>query len=196
MKLNPTIHSRELEEPTNYYIFGDYFNDKEIGRVHEIASTKEKGEGQIFGGKVDKKYRDSNICWLDYSDDTSFIYDKMESAILEANNALYHMILTHIEDRIQYTEYSSESKQHYDWHLDYGPGSSSKRKITCVVQLSDPDEYEGGDFLIKVGKGAIQLPKGKGCCIIFPSFLLHKVCPVRKGVRRSLVLWSGGTHLM
>ena len=196
MKISPIIETDYLEDPLNYYTFGNYFSDEEINKIIEIGESLDKEEARIGKNELVKKYRDSNIAWMEYSDNTKFIYDKIEQAIIEANNALYKMILSHIEDKIQYTIYSSKSNQHYNWHLDYGGGNASKRKITCVVQLTGPDDYSGGDFLIKTGSNVTFLPKEKGTCIVFPSFILHKVCPVRTGTSKSIVLWSGGTHFM
>jgi len=76
--------------------------------------------------------------------------------------------------------------------MDIGKGKYSKRKISITVQLSDPDEYEGGDFEFLIGKEIIKLPRKKGCAIVFPSYFLHRVTPVTKGTRKSLVLWGSG----
>lgn len=72
-----------------------------------------------------------------------------------------------------------------------GPGKAN-RKLSLVCQLSDPSEYEGGEFQINPG-GSILVPeRTKGTVIIFPSYLVHRVAPVTKGTRRSLVLWVEG----
>ena len=87
---------------------------------------------------------------------------------------------------------------HYGWHADIGPGLLSKRKISITVQLSEPDEYEGGDMEVFKGgsmKGPFdQAPRKAGCVFIFPSFMMHRVAPVTKGTRKSFVLWLGGNH--
>lgn len=192
MNLRPNIQTENLEDPTNYYFFKEYFSNEEIEKIKEIASKRTKIVGSV-GGQVVKSYRDSSVRWISLEDDSFWIFDKIEKAILEANN-LYKMILTHLEDDIQFTSYKSESQQHYDWHLDVGGGNSSKRKLSCIVQLSSREEYDGGDFLIKRSKEEEILPSGKGDCILFPSYILHKVTPVTRGERLSLVTWSGGTH--
>jgi PKHD-type hydroxylase len=67
----------------------------------------------------------------------------------------------------------------------------ARRKLSLVCQLSDPSEYEGGELQINTGE--IFTPeKQKGTVILFPSYLLHRVTPVTKGTRRSLVLWIEG----
>lgn len=77
----------------------------------------------------------------------------------------------------------------YDWHLDIGPGASRMRKLSLSAQLTDPGEYEGGDLEIR---GAGLAGRARGTVILFPSFLLHRVTPVTRGVRRSLVAWATG----
>jgi PKHD-type hydroxylase len=38
----------------------------------------------------------------------------------------------------------------------------------------------------------MKAPKEKGAVVMFPSYLMHRITPVTKGVRKSLVLWVGG----
>jgi len=110
--------------------------------------------------------------------------------VLEANQ-IWNFNIHSVIDSIQYTEYL-EGGGHYDWHIDIGPGSINHRKISITIQLSDVEEYEGGDFEIWTGGEFKKLPKKQGTAILFPSFLMHRVTPITKGVRKSLVLWVGG----
>ena len=76
-----------------------------------------------------------------------------------------------------------------------GPGALSTRKVSITVQLSGSDEYEGGELEYwKGGQDIQKAPRGKGVVFIFPSYMMHRVTPVTKGVRRSFVLWVGGGH--
>ena len=74
---------------------------------------------------------------------------------LEANNSLWHFDLISVDETIQYTEYYDTADGHYTWHQDIGGGSASKRKISITVQLSDPEEYEGGDLEMWQGGEAV-----------------------------------------
>ena len=85
------------------------------------------------------------------------------------------------------------------WHADIGPDILSTRKISITVQLSEADEYEGGDLQLFRGgdyeKGEFDVAyRGAGSVFIFPSYILHRVTPVTKGTRKSFVLWLGGGH--
>jgi PKHD-type hydroxylase len=96
-------------------------------------------------------------------------------------------------DPIQYTAYSAERGGHCDWHDDQhdSPGALP-RKLSLVLLLSDETAYEGGDFeSFDRGPRPIGV-RTKGALIVFPSFLSHRVTPVTKGYRQSLVAWITG----
>ncbi len=85
-------------------------------------------------------------------------------------------------------------RDHYGWHMDVGPdGDTATRKISVTVQLSDPDTYEGGNLELMPGDVAI-MRRVQGGAVLFPSFLLHRVTPMEKGTRYSLVAWFVGTR--
>jgi len=96
---------------------------------------------------------------------------------------------------LQLLEYTSnETKQHYGWHIDVGGGSSYGRKISMVVQLSDPADYDGGELQVDEGSEVV-MPKERGRVNLFPSYMRHRVTPVTRGTRWSLVIWvQGYTH--
>tara|TARA_B100001175_G_C19044032_1_gene418788 strand:+ start:22 stop:354 length:333 start_codon:yes stop_codon:yes gene_type:complete len=96
---------------------------------------------------------------------------------------------------LQYTRYNDD-KSFYNWHIDSGVTKSEHppRKLSLTLQLSEPSEYEGGDFQINSSRLS-TCPKEKGLVIAFPSYCLHQVTPVTKGIRRSLVVWLCGPPL-
>jgi PKHD-type hydroxylase len=69
---------------------------------------------------------------------------------------------------------------------------SSPRKLSLILQLSDATEYEGGELQLKDSSDHTAVERKKGHLIAFPSYLLHRVTPVTKGIRRSLVVWISG----
>ena len=79
--------------------------------------------------------------------------------------------------------------------MDVGGGVALKRKISIVLQLSDPEEYEGWNFELFVNRKITKLPNSKGTVILFPSYCMHRVTPITKGERKSLVLWATGPKL-
>jgi len=104
-----------------------------------------------------------------------------------SNNA-YKYHLQGFYEGVQIAAYKSGGK--YDWHMDVGPGQNSSRKLSMSVQLSDPKSYEGGD--LEFMRVAQKSERDVGALIVFPSFLQHRVTPVTKGTRYSLVAWVHG----
>ncbi|BAT22031.1 ferrochelatase [Yellowstone lake phycodnavirus 1] len=177
---------------TNYYLFANAIKIENIDELRKVLDTKELRDAQIGdnGGTVAPTKRRSKVYWLPKTDEFLEIYKIFFDLIGKCNNEFYQFNLTEISEHIQYTVYNSEDEGFYDWHIDMGPGKAN-RKLSLVCQLSDTSEYEGGE--LQINTGVIIVPeKEKGTVIIFPSYLLHRVTPVTKGVRRSLVLWIEG----
>ena len=186
--------SRFSADHTNYYWFQNGFTPEELARIEEMTSNlpfESAGVGELDKSRVDSKYRKSSIKWCPQNEDWEWVYDKLGTMISEANNSMWKFDLTHMREQIQYTEYYEGGGQ-YDWHMDCGIGIQAQRKVSVTVQLSQPDEYEGGDLQFMLGAGQIWAPRVQGAAVIFPSFFLHRVTPVTKGTRKSFVLWVGG----
>ena len=96
-------------------------------------------------------------------------------------------------ENLQFTYYNSEEQGCYKAHVDPNCWSlPHNRKLSIVVQLSSPEEYEGGELKLYNSHEAITIKKEKGLVVSFPSYTLHEVTPVTKGERYSLVAWVHG----
>ena len=131
--------------------------------------------------------RRSRVTYLPHNDESNWIYDKLGLEIQKVNADAYGYELSGIE-AIQLASY--EEGDHYDWHMDLGEGDNSTRKLSVSIQLSDTSEYDGGEleFMKTPDAGTKQL----GSIIFFPSFLHHRIKPVTRGRRYSLVAWVHG----
>ena len=162
----------------------------EEGKKQETSNALLLPSSDPENGQQEKpEIRRSQIAWLNHIPE---IRDSLFNFVIEANRKAFCFDVQNAAD-VQFTEYHASEKGHYDWHEDWDPfdGRPYQRKLSITVQLSDPDEYEGGDFELS----RIELPdwrKEKGTILIFPSFLSHRVTPVTEGVRRSLVAWFEG----
>lgn len=120
------------------------------------------------------------------------MYYQVNEKVQEINSNFFGFENIKITELAQYTEYSEGG--YYNWHMDsaiIGINKPSVRKISMSCLLSNESEFEGGGLeLIEDGK-IIDLKQGYA--VFFASFLRHRVVPVKKGIRRSLVLWFGGT---
>jgi len=88
----------------------------------------------------------------------------------------------------QFTTY--EKDFFYDFHEDGTFHEDGMRKLSITIILSDPDHYDGGEFIFESGGDMIS--KNQGTVIAFPSFIRHRVNSVTKGIRYSLVNWFNG----
>jgi hypothetical protein len=116
---------------------------------------------------------------------------RMAADLTEYFNKKFNFDIDSIE-RLQYAEYHEEENGFYDQHVDIAPLSPLQRKLSFSLQLSDEDSYEGGDLEVFAGGDPIKMPRKKGTLTVFPSFVVHRVAPVTKGVRKSLVWWATG----
>ena len=159
------------------------------------------GHGSVES-KVNKNIRRSNVRWFDRASyEDWWLFYKMEHAFRFANSNAFNFDLSYFK-QIQFTEYDSSNEGKYDWHIDCNMTRNhpSRRKLSMVIQLTDPTEYEGGSLELDTKQigGKDQQPnadnlKQLGTTIIFPSFLRHRVTPVTEGKRYSLVCWYEGS---
>ena len=195
----PFYHSTE---PCGWYFFQDGFNDIEIQKIRKYADTLEFNEASLAEHQevnegIDHNYRKTSTAWIDIIEETTWIYEKMGDMVVEANNNMWKFDLLGSMELIQFARYygSEDDKGNfYDWHADSGP-STNLRKISMIVQLTDEDEYEGGEVMMHESSTPQVFPRGKGTVICFPSYMSHKVTPVTKGIRESMVQWMSGPPL-
>jgi len=172
-----------------------FFNQDERNKIKELVDSLDFEDAKIVsdgsGNQYDESYRKSNVKWIYFSNESAWLFIKLMKLIQVTNNSHWNFDLIMAREPIQYTEYTDDG--HYDWHIDSGGGYMNQRKVSVSVLLSDPDEYEGGDLQIWPGGEIRNAERVLGGVTLFPSCLLHRVTPVTKGVRKSLVFWVGGT---
>jgi len=173
----------------DYYWFRNAFSKEELKKIEEMTSNLSWQVGVTQSGDTES-HRKSKIKWCPQTEEWEWVYRKLHDLIVEANDRMWKFDLTAMPEAIQYTEYYADGGQ-YNWHMDCGVEMQNRRKVSVTVQLSSPEEYEGGDLEFNLGN-IISGPKVQGAAVIFPSFYLHRVTPITKGVRKSFVIWVGG----
>lgn len=186
----------EQNDPQQFYWFDRGFSRQELDKIYnDLESIPFERAGVI---NDDGKIRRSNIKWIPNTDPKwDWLYSRLMDMAKEANEALWKFDIHSAPEMIQYTEYEADERGHYGWHQDIGRGLPSVRKISITVQLSEADEYDGGDLKIWLGgdiNNSETGPRGAGNVILFPSYMPHAVTEVTRGIRRSFVLWLGGGH--
>lgn len=169
------------------------FSDSELAQVIKLGEDRRKQDGIIgANGITDANVRLSTVSWLEQSDSTIWLYDKLGYIVRQVNGQFFDFDIAGMAEQFQYTVYENNGS-HYTWHMDKGVmNGNPPRKLSISVQLSDPDEYEGGDLEFMPGASILKAPRDKGIVVAFPSWVLHRVTPVTRGCRRSLVVWVCG----
>ena len=186
------LHGTEIEL---WAFVNNLFTDQEIDKINN-SSPKSKtylGDiGSMEDAHKDLSYRNSHISNLKSSEsENEWIFERITGAILHINEKFWNFELNRIET-LQHSIYSKG--QFYKPHIDmsYHSFNNAVRKLSFSVQLSDSDDYEGGDLTIIAGEKPDITSRKKGTIIFFPSYMLHEVTPVTKGTRKTLVGWVTG----
>ena len=144
------------------------------------------------GNQILDETRRCTFSVLNYNTGLDFFFLKLAKTVQTLNAKTYNFDLTGLFEPLQYLQYDSSIQGHYDSHVDSGALNIPSRKLSIVIQMSDPSEYEGGELQLITSKEPYSVPKKKGRLIVFPSYVLHRVTPVTSGLRKSIVGWISG----
>lgn len=169
------------------------FNCEEIERIKVIGRRLDMSRAQTGGaGENCLDHRRSFNSWIFPNQHTSWIYERLTNLVQQNNERFFNFDLSMIEN-LQFTYYNSSENGCYKSHVDpLNWKNPHNRKLSVVVQLSDPAEYEGGELKLYTSYNPTTIEREKGMVITFPSYTLHEVTPVTKGERYSLVAWVHG----
>lgn len=196
-----------------FWFFEQAFTKEQVAEIRSLCERVEEVDAMTESGEEpDFLVRNNKISWHD----TEELYALVRPVMHQVNaQAGWNYSITAIEP-VQYTIYYGTENNHYSWHTDTivndiqheGVMKDTVRKISCSILLSDPSEYEGGEFefltlnnreYLKEKKDIfdgepIGIPNfyNEGAALFFPSYSFHRVKPVTKGVRQSLVCWFRG----
>lgn len=182
-------------------IYQNQFSDAECDWIINESEKVLDIKNAVIGEEGDNEslYRKSQTGFIHYNTPEhnelwNVVSSKLWNIVNDANRTNFGFDISYL-DSVQYTVYH-DGGDHYDWHIDtfLDTPNAFHRKLSVTVQLTNSNEYTGGDFKLRDGTGQ-ELPehvKDKGSVLIFPSFLLHKVTPVTSGTRRTLVAWFEG----
>ncbi len=191
-----------------YYLLEGGIPKHTCNEIIQYGKTLELNEGvtgstdYLFDDEDKKNHskniRNSRTTWIS----TPWIYNLLNPIVNNCNNLGFHFNISE-KEHVQFTEYKPNG--HYNWHQDTVDIEQNKkliRKLSMIVQLSDPNDYEGGGLSFNL-RGLdsmsedtlIDVPKKfrtQGSVVVFPSYLWHKINTITDGIRYSLVMWSLG----
>lgn len=180
-----------LHNFVEFVYYENLFNPIDIHKINKYWD-KEKSEKAFVSGDVPYKdeLRKSSVIFLPPNDEHQWAYDRLGMLCMQCNHQRYNFDLMGFYQELQLAEYGKGD--FFDWHLDFGFGASSHRKLSISVQLTKEEEYEGGDLQFMINQNIVSAPRKQGTVVVFPSFILHRVTPITKGFRRSIVGWISG----
>ena len=173
-----------------YWHFPDAMTPEAAKKLIDSLEAQVDGEEAGIGGGptgvIDKKIRDvKKVNLPSYRG----IGATMAGMGMSANHQAWKFDITH-SNQTEYLKYDEHG--HYKAHIDtfFNPSEKDCRKLTVLMFLND--DFEGGRFFLQNGHAKLYPPQKAGTCLVFPSFMLHGVEPVTKGIRRSIVTWMVG----
>ena len=192
------IQNQLLEKyPSPVYLMCPYispialFTEDECNIIREYGKTLSFDYQKLSNGIVDLSRTNAKCACLPVSQKS--LYDRIRNIIIDINQKVWFFHLYDFGEPLKFMEYSEHYNGFFGTHADINSDSIMKfRKLTVVIQLTDENEYEGGDLIIQCYEKEIIASRKIGTVIIFPSFLLHRITPVTKGVRHSMVTFAHG----
>ena len=185
-------HDKNLPAFQTVAVTSGFLSEPEIDRLvagHAALLT----EGPLGAGNTNPEVRRSQVVFLGMEAKYQWLYQRVWAAAGECNRLFFGVDISGIEANIQLARYDSSDRGFYDWHTDFA-GMRPLRKISISIQLSRPEDYAGGDLELLVSGQPQKLEKARGTFIAFPSFVVHRVTPVTRGTRWSLVAWIVGAR--
>jgi PKHD-type hydroxylase len=180
--------------------FGKYFTPEQCNKILEDGLKIPAQDAKLgvagMGDYINDNYRKSKIRFIQFNNpDFTWLFDELWKMGMQANRDWFNFHITNLSF-IQLAEYDESYQGEYKKHHDvfWVNNDNYHRKLTCVIQLTNPAEYEGGDFEMY---DLNQYPdkeemRTQGTAIFLPSFINHAALPITKGKRYSLVVWMEG----
>ena len=183
---------RELPPFQPFATAAGFLTDAEMDRLI-VEHAPLLAEAKLGPGNTNAQIRRSQVVMLGAESKYDWLYDRLWTAAQECNRLFFCVDIAGVEANIQLGRYDSSDRGFYDWHTDFA-GIRPLRKLSISIQLSRAEDYDGGDLELMYGIQPQKLDKARGAFIAFPSFMLHRVTPVTRGTRWSLVAWILGTR--
>lgn len=189
MPQNPS--SPPLFHLTDYVVIPTLFTPEECNEIIYMHLPVTQAQVIRFAetsfSKLELEQRNTKVKGVLKEARFGWVYERIAEHVKTINAHYYHFELTNITN-LQILEY--ENTGFYNVHVDIGTGETSIRKLSVVVFLSDPEDYQGGELILKPNYPPLE--QAQGSAIFFPSYIPHEIRPVTEGVRHTMVAWITG----
>lgn len=202
----PLLPRAEAPPYRTYELFDAVFSARQCERIIAAGLAGVVADAQLeadddatLDEATDIGVRDAQVAWLAPSAELEWVYRKLAVVASRANRR-YGFELTGFEEDLQFTVYDRPGA-FYTWHQDGLDATVAHRKLSLVVQLSDPGDYSGAELdLFQVHEDSTDAELAafthattrRGSVVVFPAFEYHRVRPLGAGTRYSLVCWMSG----
>jgi len=167
------------------------FTAEECSEISNLGKALKLKSAKLGDGSVYTNIRKTTLGTLPVSQETTWIYDRLTHIINELNGAYFKFDLLGFGEGLQYAQYDAPDG-HVTYHMDNFNGCIV-RKLSLSLQLSEAASYEGGDLEVYKSESEQEIfSREIGSIVVFPSYMTHRVTPVTKGRRESLVTWITG----
>ena len=175
----------------NYASYDGVFNDYEIETIVNHSKQYQLEKAKLENDAEENSIRNNEIVFIG-PEGIEWLFSKLANVCSEMNERFFKFDIFGLAEGLQFTQYTAPN-QFYKMHMDK-LFMKNVRKLSIVVQLTDENEYEGGDLELILGADddTVKMTRKKGKVIMFPSYIIHQVAPVTKGQRHSLVGWITG----
>jgi len=189
----------DIRKYEQYCFYSGVYTDTQIEEIKRLGDNLESEDAYIEANGVEKKssrlnkeVRESIVSFMHITTENQWLFRSLTDIIKSANDTFFEFDINSIES-LQYTVYNKGG--FYAKHIDIlnSTGKSGIRKLSFSLQLTDEEEYDGGDLVISNSKNVV-ISKNKGSITFFPSYTPHEVLPVTRGVRKALVGWILGPN--
>lgn len=178
--LAPNAH---LQEPQ---LLEGVFDGAECDRIIAIGRSRPRWNGRCTSD--DPQYRVCLTSWLEWHEASAWIFDRISQVVHDANARL-GFDLAGFGEPLHYIEYGPGGG--FEWHSDLTAGRASNRKLSCSLQLSSHEDYEGGELEL-CPHGVMKGFRERGSVLVFPAYIPHRVLRIGRGTRHALVAWIHG----
>jgi len=185
-----------------FIVADDLFHPEDLQLMEDYCDSKGAEIGTVGSGQIDYDVRKCRAMMHKPDEENQWFFDALLYAANHINDYFFQYDLIGFE-KFQYTFYDQPTT-HYDWHKDMilGPDIPVNlewpRKLSFSLILSDPvKDFDGGnfEFLHHNVEFPIRAEQRRGRIIAFPSFMMHRVTPITRGQRKSIVFWACGPKL-
>ena len=181
----------EVEKLNAWAYWDEAFTSEECKKIIDYAEQFEKKDAVVSNkNELNSEIRESKVVWITPDPEINWVYQRLTNIIMKLNEDYFRFDLFGFIEGFQFTQYDAPSG-YYGKHID-SMFNGTVRKLSFVLQLSDPKDYEGGELRIHLQDTPDVMKKKQGTVIAFPSPTLHEVTPITKGRRYSLVGWITG----